>query len=72
MNYRTDKREALTEAARRLGDSGGGTALRLCIEGIELISERGDVLDEGNKRLVIEAVAEVLSMPVQIGRFPAD
>ena len=71
MHYRTDKQEALSEAARRLGDSGGGTALQLCIEGVGLISERGDVLDEGNRRLVIEAVAEVLCMPVQVGPYPA-
>lgn len=71
MNYRTDKQEALTEAAKQLGDSGGGSALRLCIEGVERISERGDVLDERYRVLVIEAVAEVLCMPVQVGRYPA-
>ena len=71
MNYRTDKQEALTEAERQLGDCGGGSAMRLCIQGVELISKRGDVLDERYRVLVIEAVAEALCMPVQVGRYPA-
>ena len=66
MKYLTIKQDEMREAARQLGDCGGGSALRLCIEGVDLIKQRGDVLDESNRRLVIEAVAEVLCMSVQI------
>lgn len=65
MEKPTLKQDAMREKARQLKGCGGGEALEMCLEGLELIRQRASSLDVQNKWLVVEAVAEVMRMRVQ-------
>ena len=65
MEKSTVKQDAMKEKARQLKGCGGGEALELCLEGLELIRQRASSLDVQNKWLVVEAVAEVMRMRVE-------
>ena len=55
----------MREKARQLKGTGGGEALALCLEGLDLVRQRASSLDVANKWLVVEAVAEVMRMRVE-------
>lgn len=65
MKTETEKLEVMREKARQLNGTGGGEALALCLEGLELIRQRSGSLDVENKWLVVEAVAEAMRMRVE-------
>ena len=65
MNATTEKLQAMCEKARQLKGTGGGEALALCLEGLELLRQRARSLDVANKWLVVEAVAEAMGMSVE-------
>ena len=65
MEKSTVKQDAMKAKAQELKGCGGGEALELCLEGLELIRERASSLDVNNKWLVVEAVAEVMRMQVE-------
>ena len=65
METKTRKLEMMREKARQLQGTGGGEALALCLEGLDLIRQRARSLDVANKWLVVEAVAEVMRMRVE-------
>ena len=65
MQTKTEKMDVIREKARQLNGTGGGEALALCLEGLELIRQRSGSLDVGNKWLVVEAVAEAMRMRVE-------
>lgn len=65
MGKSTVKQDAMREKAQQLKGCGGGEALELCLEGLELIRQRASSLDVHNKWLVVEAVAEVMRMCVE-------
>lgn len=65
MEIPTLKQDAMKETARQLEGCGGGEALEMCLEGVELIRQHASSLDVQNKWLVVEAVAEVMRMRVE-------
>lgn len=65
MENSTVKQDAMKAKAQELKGCGGGEALDLCLEGLELIRQRASSLDVLNKWLVVEAVAEVMRMQVE-------
>lgn len=65
MENSTVKQDAVRAKAQQLRGCGGGGALTLCLEGLDLIRERASSLDVNNKWLVVEAVAEVMRMQVE-------
>ena len=65
METKTEKLEVMREKARQLKGTGGGEALALCLEGLDLIRQQAGSLDVENKWLVVEAVAEAMRMRVE-------
>lgn len=65
MENSTVKQDAVRAKAQQLRGCGGGDALTLCLEGLDLIRQRASSLDVNNKWLVVEAVAEVMRMQVE-------
>ena len=65
MEKSTVKQDAVKAKVQELKGCGGGEALELCLEGLELIRQRASSLDVHNKWVVVEAVAEVMRMQVE-------
>lgn len=62
MNQDRPMLNELIAHRKSLGDCGGGSALQLCLEAIELMDRRADVIDYAGRRRVLAAVAELLEL----------